>query len=88
MRAGPDLIRQGVPGDYVPLGTDGFGFSDTRQAARRVFNVDAESVVVAVLAALGRSGELDPSVAAQAAQTYRIDDVHAVGPSTTDAGNA
>ena len=34
---------------YTVLGTDGFGFSDTRAAARRVFNVDAQSIVVAVL---------------------------------------
>jgi pyruvate dehydrogenase E1 component len=88
MRSVPDLIRQWVPGEYVTLGTDGFGFSDTRPAARRVFNVDAESVVVAVLAALGRSGELATSVAVDAAQRYRIDDVQAAGPSTTDAGNA
>ena len=40
---------QWVPGDYTTLGTDGFGFSDTRPAARRHFNVDAESIVVAVL---------------------------------------
>ncbi len=88
MRAVPDLIRQWVPGDYVTLGTDGFGFSDTRPAARRVFAVDAESVVVAVLAALGRVGELDTAVAAEAARRYRIDDVQAAGPSTTEAGNA
>ena len=88
MRAVPDLIRQWVPGDYVTLGTDGFGFSDTRPAARRVFTVDAESVVVAVLAALGRAGELDTAVAAEAARRYRIDDVQAAGPSTTEAGNA
>ena len=32
----------------VTLGTDGFGFSDTRPAARRHFLVDAESITVAV----------------------------------------
>ncbi|MEO6882376.1 MAG: pyruvate dehydrogenase (acetyl-transferring), homodimeric type [Mycobacteriaceae bacterium] len=88
MREVPDMIRQWVPAEYTTLGTDGFGFSDTRPAARRVFNVDAESVVVAVLAALGRSGELEMSVAVDAAQRYQIHDVAAAGPSTTDAGNA
>ena len=46
MRAVPEQIRPWVPGTYVTLGTDGFGFSDTRPAARRYFNTDAESVVV------------------------------------------
>ncbi|MDR7169343.1 pyruvate dehydrogenase E1 component [Nocardia kruczakiae] len=77
MRAVPDQIRKWVPGDYTTLGTDGFGFSDTRQAARRVFNVDAESIALAALEALGRTGGIDPSVVAQAAARYRIDDVDA-----------
>ena len=59
MRAVPEQIRPWVPNTYVTLGTDGFGFSDTRPAARRYFNTDAESVVVAVLEALARDGEID-----------------------------
>ena len=35
MHAVPDQIRPFVPGDYATLGADGFGFSDTRPAARR-----------------------------------------------------
>ncbi|OLT32097.1 pyruvate dehydrogenase (acetyl-transferring), homodimeric type [Rhodococcus sp. CUA-806] len=88
MRAVPDQIRQWVPGDYVTLGTDGFGFSDTRPAARRVFNVDAESIVVAVLSALAASGEIDQSKAVEAAEKYRIDDVHAAPTSYADTGSA
>ena len=56
MRAVPEQIRPWVPGRFVTLGTDGFGFSDTRPAARRFFNTDAESQVVAVLEALARDG--------------------------------
>ncbi|WP_236078090.1 pyruvate dehydrogenase (acetyl-transferring), homodimeric type [Rhodococcus sp. P1Y] len=88
MRAVPDQIRQWVPGDYVTLGTDGFGFSDTRPAARRVFNVDAESIVVAVLAALAESGEIDKSKAVEAADKYKIDDVRAAPTSFADTGSA
>ncbi|HEX7106068.1 MAG TPA: pyruvate dehydrogenase (acetyl-transferring), homodimeric type, partial [Acidothermaceae bacterium] len=40
MRAVPDQISRWVPGDYSSLGTDGFGFSDTRPAARRFYNTD------------------------------------------------
>jgi pyruvate dehydrogenase E1 component len=75
MRAVPEQIRPWLPGSYVTLGTDGFGFSDTRPAARRFFNTDAESQVVAVLEALARDGQIDPSVPVAAARQYRIDDV-------------
>jgi pyruvate dehydrogenase E1 component len=77
MRAVPDLISRWVPGDYVSLGTDGFGMSDTRSALRRHFNIDAESIVVAVLSQLGRSGQVSASAAAEAARKYSIHDVSA-----------
>jgi pyruvate dehydrogenase E1 component len=86
MRAVPEQIRQWVPGRFVTLGTDGFGFSDTRPAARRYFNTDAESQVVAVLEALARDGEIDPSVPVAAARQYRIDDVQAAPAQTSDPG--
>ncbi|MGN0096417.1 MAG: pyruvate dehydrogenase (acetyl-transferring), homodimeric type [Corynebacterium sp.] len=54
----PEQIRAYVPGDYSTLGCDGFGFADTRAAARRFFNSDAESIVVAVLSALAREGKV------------------------------
>ncbi|MEY3845842.1 MAG: hypothetical protein RJA66_109, partial [Actinomycetota bacterium] len=37
MHAVQDQIRPWVPGDFATLGADGFGFSDTRAAARRFF---------------------------------------------------
>ncbi|WP_284225992.1 pyruvate dehydrogenase (acetyl-transferring), homodimeric type [Mycobacterium antarcticum] len=86
MRAVPEQIRPWVPNTYVTLGTDGFGFSDTRPAARRYFNTDAESVAVAVLEALARDGEIDPSVAIAAAKQYQIDDVLAAPVQTSDPG--
>ncbi|KAF0845682.1 pyruvate dehydrogenase (acetyl-transferring), homodimeric type [Nocardia caishijiensis] len=85
MRAVPDQIRQWVPGDYITLGTDGFGFSDTRPAARRVFNVDAQSIVVAVLEGLVKDGTFDKSKAVDAAAKYRIDDVSAAPKPSADA---
>jgi pyruvate dehydrogenase E1 component len=88
MRSVPDQIRQWVPREYTTLGTDGFGFSDTRPAARRVFNVDAESIVVAALAGLERTGELAAGKAAEAAAKYRIDDVLAAPTSLADPGSA
>jgi pyruvate dehydrogenase E1 component len=88
MRAVPDLIRPWVPGEMLTLGTDGFGFSDTRPAARRHFLVDTESIVVGVLAALAKAGELDQNKVVEAARRYRIDDITAAGPQTSDPGVA
>ncbi|HYZ08316.1 MAG TPA: pyruvate dehydrogenase (acetyl-transferring), homodimeric type [Pseudonocardiaceae bacterium] len=87
-RAVPDLIRPWVPVDMVTLGADGFGFSDTRPAARRYFLVDAESITVGALAALARRGEVDASAVTDAARRYRIDDPAAAGPQTSDPGVA
>jgi pyruvate dehydrogenase E1 component len=88
MRGVPEQIRPWVPGTYITLGTDGFGFSDTRPAARRYFNTDAESVVVAVLEGLARDGNIDQSVAVEAARKYKIDDVMAAPEQTSDPGVA
>jgi pyruvate dehydrogenase E1 component len=88
IRAVSEQIRPWVPGTYITLGTDGFGFSDTRPAARRYFNTDAESVVVAVLEGLARDGDIDQSVAVDAARRYQIDDVTAAPEQTSDPGVA
>jgi pyruvate dehydrogenase E1 component len=75
IRSVPDQISRWVPSSssYTSLGTDGFGFSDTRPAARRFFHVDAESITLAVLSQLARSGEVDPSLPAQAIAKYKLD---------------
>ena len=73
IRAVPDQIARWVPGPYTSLGTDGFGFSDTRPAARRFFHVDAESITLAVLTELARSGAADRSLPAQAITKYKLD---------------
>ena len=57
----------------MPLGTDGFGRSDTREALRRHFETDAPHVVVATLAALADSGEVKPEVVTDAIGRYGID---------------
>ena len=66
MRAVPNQIAKWVPGDFHSLGTDGFGFADTRPAARRFFQVDAQSVVVQALAALAERGEVKREIVAEA----------------------
>ena len=59
MRLVPDQIARWVPQGLTPLGTDGFGRSETREALRRFFEVDAESVALAALAELARRGAID-----------------------------
>ena len=41
MKSVPDQVARFVPKTFVPLGTDGFGRSDTREALRRFFETDA-----------------------------------------------
>jgi pyruvate dehydrogenase E1 component len=79
MRAVPDQIARWVPGDYTSLGTDGFGFADTRGAARRYFHVDAQSVVVAVLEQLARRGEVKPEASREAFEKYQLGSITAAG---------
>ena len=87
MRQVQDQIAQWVPGDFHSLGADGFGFSDTRAAARRYFHIDGPSVAVRALQALAARGEIDPSVPGQAAEKYRLLDVTA-GASGNAGGDA
>ncbi|MET7299445.1 pyruvate dehydrogenase (acetyl-transferring), homodimeric type [Embleya sp. NPDC005575] len=82
MRAVPDQISRWVPADFASLGTDGFGFADTRGAARRFFHVDTESVVVGVLSELARRGEIEPGIVTKAIEKYELLDVKAAGVGT------
>ena len=82
MRAVPDQISRWVPGDYTSLGTDGFGFADTRGAARRFFHVDAQSIVVAVLEQLARRGEVKREAPREAFERTSSVDVTAAGHGT------
>jgi pyruvate dehydrogenase E1 component len=73
----PEMIRPFVPGDYATLGADGFGFSDTRPAARRFFKIDGPSMVVRTLQELAKRGLVDAGAPARAIEKYRLHDVSA-----------
>jgi pyruvate dehydrogenase E1 component len=77
MRQVQDQIGPWVPGDFASLGADGFGFSDTRPAARRFFHIDGPSVAVRALQMLAKRGEVDASLAREAAERYKLLDVTA-----------
>ena len=73
MKAVPDQIGRFVPGPFIPLGTDGYGRSDTRVALRRHFEVNAASVTVAVLDGLARQDRLPRHVVAAAIEHHGVD---------------
>ena len=69
----PDLIAKWVPGRLVALGTDGFGRSDTREALRNFFEVDARFVTLATLHALAQEGRIDAELVSEAIEDLNID---------------
>ena len=69
----PDQIARWTPRPLHVLGTDGFGRSDTREALRRLHKIDAECIVVTVLAELAGLGKVDRDVVAKAIDQYGID---------------
>ena len=73
MKAVPDQIARWVPRRFRPLGTDGFGRSDTREALRRFFEIDAAHTVVATLAALAEDGTIEAPLVGNAIERYEID---------------
>ena len=84
MRTVQDQIAPWIPQQFASLGTDGFGLSDTRGALRRHFKVDAESIVVATLAELAKTGDVKESVVQEALNKYRLDDISAADPGNTE----
>lgn len=68
-----DQIREWVPGDYVVLGTDGFGRSDTRPQLRRHFEIDAECITFATLSALSQHCNFEKGRLPQVLTELQID---------------
>jgi pyruvate dehydrogenase E1 component len=73
MKSVPDQIARFVSKDFIPLGTDGFGRSDTRARLRRFFETDAAHIEVAVLSALATQGSIEASVVTEAIAAHGID---------------
>jgi pyruvate dehydrogenase E1 component len=81
MKMVADQIARFVPAGLHPLGTDGFGRSDTRDALRRFFEVDAAAITVAALHQLARRGDLPMDAVRSAIADLRVDPEQA-DPST------
>ena len=74
MKIVPEQVARFLPGrTFVPLGTDGMGRSDTREALRRFFEVDAGHVVVGVLSALMADGKAGADEVRAAMERHGID---------------
>jgi len=74
MKVVPEQVARFLPGRlFVPLGTDGMGRSDTREALRRHFETDTGHVVVGVLSALAAHGSADVADVEKAIAHYGID---------------
>jgi len=73
VRALGEQLRPWIPGDYHVLGCDGMGRSETREALRRHFEVDAESIAIAALYRLHKQGDVAAETVAQAIKDLGVD---------------
>ncbi len=69
----PSLLSRFMPRRFMPLGTNGFGRSDTREALREHFEIDAPAVAAAVLYTLLQEGTITAKVVQQAYKRLGID---------------
>jgi len=67
-----DSIRKWVPGPYTVLGTDGFGRSESREALRDFFEVDAKHIVWAALTTLHDQKQISDEVLSKAQGDLKI----------------
>src|SRR5690606_27912793 len=72
MKILPDGLSKWVPGGIHSLGTDGFGRSESREALRDHFEVDARFVVLATLNALLLEGKIGADVVKRAIKQLKI----------------
>ena len=73
VKALSDLLREWIPGRLVSMGTEGYGMSDTREALRRHFEIDRETIVLGALDALYRDGKIDAKKVSRAIVDLGVD---------------
>jgi len=72
MKTLPNSISKWVPRRLHSLGTDGYGRSESRQALRDFFEVDARFVTLATLSELAREGKIKAETVQQAIKDLEI----------------
>ncbi len=73
LKAVPDMVARWIDRPYTVLGTDGFGRSDTREALRAHFEVNAEHIAYAALHGLCLDGKSTPDELKRAIGELGID---------------
>jgi pyruvate dehydrogenase E1 component len=73
VKAVPDMVARWIDRPYTVLGTDGFGRSDTREALRTHFEVNAEHIAYAALHGLCLDGKSTPDELKRAIGELGID---------------
>ena len=68
----PEMIQRWVGGNFVVLGTDGFGRSDDRLELRRFFEIDTNSIVLATISALEREGSVKKGLTEEIVEKWGI----------------
>jgi pyruvate dehydrogenase E1 component len=72
VKALPLSVATYFPGQFVALGTDGFGLSEARASLRDHFEVDAKHIVWTTLVQLRDNGKIEDSVLAKARKKLGI----------------
>ena len=52
------MIQRWVGGQFIVLGTDGYGRSDTREALRKFFEIDTNNIILGALSALEKEEKI------------------------------
>jgi pyruvate dehydrogenase E1 component len=73
VRAVPEQLTPFTPGGIFALGTDGMGRSESREALRRHFEVDAPCIAIAALYRLKQEGTLSGDEVAGAIRELEVD---------------
>jgi pyruvate dehydrogenase E1 component len=72
LKAVPLSVAKWFPGDFIALGTDGFGLSDTRDSLREYFEVDASFIAYTVLECLYRKDKFGKKALDEAVKKLMI----------------
>jgi pyruvate dehydrogenase E1 component len=73
VQAHSEQVAQFLPNDFLALGTDGMGRSETREALRRHFEVDEQCVTIATLYQLSKQGKIEASEVEKAIKDLDVD---------------
>ncbi len=73
VKALPNSLARWFPGRLATLGTDGFGRSESREALRDFFEVDARHIALAALTELAKDGKIEQAELKKAMKALKID---------------